>query len=594
MRRLVPGLVAILLVSATTGLSQDLKRLQKEFMSVGERVVPATVIVRGAGAMKGLMGSSGVIISPDGLILSDADATLMKVTPKRDAAGQPTRELLKEHAEDALIALPDPDRRRFRARLLHRDEDADIALLQIVDPPRKLPFCPIGRSDELAVGSFTYVCGNSFGAGNEGKPSISAGIVAALVPSEVRAESRFARIYTTSAVNRGNNGGPMVDLEGSLVGIVSTFDQVPGSAFRGFGVVTPIDRVMNRLRGAALDESALPEPPRVRAPRESRVLEQALRILADRAEAVVVSLTIEREGELPKETVMVPPRMRGQPPQKLELPRYPGPYSGLCLTRDGYILTTTANLLEREKIKSITARLADGRELPATLVARDVYRMIALLKVEATDLPVLEAAEEGDIEPGRFVLALGNPFGSTPHRGPMVTFGIVSALHKISRRMDAVQTDAGMNDANIGGPLIDLQGRLVGLNLLVSPQSFGRNSGVGFAVPIWSIEKSLDELKAGRDLVPPYLGIQQPVAIEGGLFRFLKVLRDGPAYKQGLRDGDVLLKFAGRNASSFETPEEVLEEIRKRKPGDVLALEVRRGRERLTLKIKLEAHPRAK
>jgi serine protease DegS len=571
--------------------AQDLKRLQREFVRVSDRVIPATVIVRAANPKRRFQGSSGVIISPEGLVLSDADATIVNVTYDTDPAGQPKLDTEKKHHGDvAIIQMPAPDSRTFRARLIHRDPDLDVSLLEITDKVRRLPYCPLGDSDDLAVGSSSYVCGNSFGMGNEGKPALCAGVVSALLPAESEGVGHYSRIVTSAAVNPGNNGGPLVDLEGKLVGIVSTFEVNPESPFRGFGSVTPLRLILARFRKAALADRNLPDGKSSKAvQRESRVFEQAFQILARRGSRSVVSLVIDR-GDA-KHTIKIPKRMRDGKVVLVDVPRYPGPYSAFCLSADGYILSTSSNFFALKAIKGITAHLADGRVLPAKLIARDKFRLLALLRVEATDLPALEPAEEDDLEAGRFVLALGNPFGDGPHVGPLLTAGIVSAMHKGTPHMDAIQTDAGMNDANIGGPLIDLRGRLIGVNVLLNPERFGRNSGVGFAVPIWVVAKQLAELKAGRNIEPGYLGIMGVEQTKEGLWKFPKVVPDGPAHKGGLRDGDLMISLDGVPSMEFKEKNQLLGAIKKKRPGDILILEVRRGDSALRLEIALGARP---
>jgi S1-C subfamily serine protease len=576
--------VALLLALSVPAAAQDLKDLQREFMRVGNRVLPATVLVRAPGAHERILGSTGVIVSPTGLILSDADATLLRVELQRDAAGQPVPgKIRKLHGEEAIVELPEPDRRRLRARLVHRDPELDVSLLQISEPAHRLPTCPLGESDALEVGAFTYVSGNSFGTGKSGKPALSAGIVAALTPAAEAREGRFAKLYTTAAVNPGNNGGPLVDLHGRLVGIISTFEADPRSPFRGFGVVTPLARILARLRGAARD---FPEPETADGEQvESRTLELAFRILARRTAPSLVSLVVDRGDE--PQTV----RVQGPRGRVIEVPRYPGPYSAVCFTKDGLLLTTTTNLFAFAKIESITAHLADGRALPAKVVARDRVRQIALLRVEADDLPAPARASREELEAGRFVLAFGDPFGAGPRVAPLTTFGVVSAMHKLDPRIDAVQTDAGMNDANVGGPLIDLRGRLIGINLLVMPDRFGRNSGVGYAVPVWSIEKVLPQLRAGKDIAPGFLGISGLEPLPAGGYRFPKVVPDGPAHRAGLRDGDVLLALDGRPAAGFATVRDVILAIRGRLAGETMVLEVRRGGEKLVLRVVLDPRP---
>ena len=132
---------------------------------------------------------------------------------------------------------------------------------------------------------------------------------------------------------------------------------------------------------------------------------------------------------------------------------------------------------------------------------------------------------------------------------------------------------------------------MVGLNLLVQPDRFGRNSGVGFSIPVWTLASVIETLKKGEDIEAGYLGILGLQPIPGGLFRFPKVVEDGPAFKGGLRDGDVLLRFDGKPAHEFADPGEVVAALHERRPGDVVVLEVKRGQEKLELKVVLGARP---
>ena len=124
--------------------------------------------------------------------------------------------------------------------LVRRDEETDSSLLKITDAVSgKLPCILMGSSDALKVGDFSIVVGNTFGAGVEGEPSLTMGSVSALLKRRMPDGGRFEKIYTSAAVNPGANGGPCLDAEGRLVGIVSSFETSPTSPFRALGIINP-------------------------------------------------------------------------------------------------------------------------------------------------------------------------------------------------------------------------------------------------------------------------------------------------------------------------------------------------------------------
>src|SRR5207253_9044482 len=154
--------------------------------------------------------------------------------------------------------------------------------------------------------------------------------------------------------------------------------------------------------------------------------------------------------------------------------------SGVIVTKDGYILTNNHVVDGADEIK--VARDKDKKQFTAKVVGRDHRTDIAVLKIEAKDLPFITFADSDKLEVGDVVLALGNPFGI----GQSVTMGIVSATGRgdmlIEDYEDFIQTDAAINPGNSGGALVDAEGRLVGINTAILSRS-GGNQGIGFAIP---------------------------------------------------------------------------------------------------------------
>ncbi|MFQ5528066.1 MAG: DegQ family serine endoprotease [Thermoanaerobaculia bacterium] len=269
--------------------------------------------------------------------------------------------------------------------------------------------------------------------------------------------------------------------------------------------------------------------------------------------------------------------------------------SGVVVSNDGYILTNNHVVDGADEVR---VALADKREFDARIVGRDAKIDIAVLKIEAADLPALTFADSNGLQVGDIVLAIGNPFGI----GQTVTMGIVSATGRgglgIEDYEDFIQTDAAINPGNSGGALIDADGRLVGINTAILSQGAPGNVGIGFAVPINMARQAMDQiLKHGR-VVRGFLGVVvQPVtpaiakAFElaenrGALVG--DVAEDTPAERAGIEKGDVILQLAGE---PVEDSRDLQLKIAQAEPGSEVRLHVLRdGRER-DLTVKLDELP---
>lgn len=187
--------------------------------------------------------------------------------------------------------------------------------------------------------------------------------------------------------------------------------------------------------------------------------------------------------------------------------------SGIIMDSDGYILTNH-HIIEGARGVSVT--FADGRKLAGRVVGADRSTDIAVVKVEAEDLKVAEFGDSDSLKVGQIVMAVGNPFGFLLG-GPTVTVGVISALnrhiHHDGRVYESlIQTDAAINPGNSGGPLIDDEGRVIGVNTAVIP--FAR--GIGFAIPINTAKRTARELVLYGRVVRPWLGIIGVTVTEGG------------------------------------------------------------------------------
>lgn len=227
--------------------------------------------------------------------------------------------------------------------------------------------------------------------------------------------------------------------------------------------------------------------------------------------------------------------------------------SGVIVNSNGYILTNNHVVDGATEIK---VSLADKREFTAKIVGRDPKTDIAVLKVDATNLPVLPAGDSSKLEVGDVVLAIGSPFGLNQ----TVTMGIVSAVGRgglgIEDYEDFIQTDAAINPGNSGGALINAQGELIGINTAILSGGGGGNEGVGFAVPVNMAHEVMDQIMEHGKVIRGYLGayiqdvtpsiakVMKLPADHGALLS--QVTPGGPAAKAGLAAGDAILAMDGK------------------------------------------------
>ena len=294
----------------------------------------------------------------------------------------------------------------------------------------------------------------------------------------------------------------------------------------------------------------------------------------------VVEKTKRASIRMPEGFPQIPgfPGFEGQPR------RQRGTGSGVIISADGYILTNNHVAAEAEQIN---VKLADGREFKAKRVGTDPDTDLAVIKIEAANLPVAHLADSDKLEQGEWVIALGSPFGLAQ----TMTAGIVSATGRdlggsAGQFTNYIQTDASINPGNSGGPLVNMEGEVVGINTLIFSQS-GTSSGVGFAIPSSLATKVYAQLvKSGR-VTRGYLGVRlQPVSpalansvgfdgTEGAIVSdFAK--EDSPAAKAGLRSGDVIVEFDGK---PVKNPKQLTEYVADSAVGKIAQLKyVRDGR----------------
>lgn len=224
-----------------------------------------------------------------------------------------------------------------------------------------------------------------------------------------------------------------------------------------------------------------------------------------------------------------------------------GPTTGVIISSDGYIITSTFNFIRRPPV--ITVILHDGTRRVAKLLGRDETRKVCLLKIDAeSDLPVPTFLPRSEVKVGQWAISVGVGYGGSD---PAISAGIISAKNRISGR--AIQTDANISPANYGGPLVDIEGRVIGICVPLNPKSSSAGSGVewydsgiGFAIPLADADKILTAMKAGQTIRPASLGVQvKPAGAQGGGAEVTKVQAGSAAAKAGLKPGDRILSIGG-------------------------------------------------
>lgn len=277
-----------------------------------------------------------------------------------------------------------------------------------------------------------------------------------------------------------------------------------------------------------------------------------------------------------------------------------GSGSGAIISRDGYILTNDHVAGNANKI---IVTMTDGTEYKAELIGTDKSSDIALLKIEAENLPYLRFGNSDDILIGEWAIALGNPFGLFElNDQPTVTVGVISAtgmnLGVIKERyyLNMIQTDASINTGNSGGPLVNSIGEMIGMNTIIWTEGAG-SVGVGFSIPINTIKNIINELKENGKVRRDFWTGISIHSIDAGIAKYYnlqntsgvivtKVERNSPADKAGVEVGDVILEINSAKVNNEDTIVYVLHQART---NDELKLKVVRDNKPISLKLKLES-----
>jgi S1-C subfamily serine protease len=311
--------------------------------------------------------------------------------------------------------------------------------------------------------------------------------------------------------------------------------------------------------------------------------EKALKTAVARVAPSIVQ--IETSGG----TEIVSTGPRGQPVRKGV-----GPTTGVIVAGDGYIISSAFNFANKPTAIFVTVPGHKERYV-AKVIANDLTRMLALIKIEANGLPVPQAAPKKDIKIGQWALALGRTLERPDDREltglPSVSIGVVSALNRIWDK--AIQTDAKVSPVNYGGPLVNVRGQVLGVLVPASPQQEGEtaglewyDSGIGFAVYMEDVFAALPRLREGRDLRRGLLGItMQGNDRFGTTPTVATVAPDSAAQKIGIRPGDVIVEIDGQPVTNQA---QLLHKLGGKYEGETVTVTIKRGNDTIKLEnIKL-------
>ncbi len=263
----------------------------------------------------------------------------------------------------------------------------------------------------------------------------------------------------------------------------------------------------------------------------------------------------------------------------------------------GFLIDPTGLIVTNHHVTSgattIRVTLNDGRKFDGKVIGKDPGSDLALVKIEGKKLPTLPFAHPKKVRVGEWVVAIGSPLGLST----TVTAGIVSALNRdvaINERVSFIQTDAPINPGNSGGPLLNLQGEVIGVNTAIA----ARAQGIGFAIPVETVQWVAGELKAKGQVERPWLGVvitELTAERAKQLFRkteagvMVRDVTDGsPAAKAGLLEGDIILQVNGKAVTQ---PSQVIHSLANHHVGDKLRLTVSREGQRKEFTLTLTAMP---
>ncbi|MCK5305603.1 MAG: Do family serine endopeptidase [Candidatus Omnitrophica bacterium] len=277
--------------------------------------------------------------------------------------------------------------------------------------------------------------------------------------------------------------------------------------------------------------------------------------------------------------------------------------SGVIIDKRGYILTNEHVIGNADEV---TVTLPDNREFKAEIMGTDPRSDLAVIKINAKNLPIARLGDSDEVKTGQWAVAIGNPFGFyLKSSEPTVTTGVISALHRqlphdpAGNRLyiDLIQTDAAINPGNSGGPLVNLKGEVIGINVAIFSSS-GGYQGLGFAIPINTAKFILNKLIKGEDIEYSWLGVTvQDVTHDlteyfnlkskkGAIV--IKILPDSPAEKAGIKEDDIIVEYNGKKIDNYK---KLINLVSHTNVGENILVKVLREGKEITLTVKTSKRP---
>ena len=350
---------------------------------------------------------------------------------------------------------------------------------------------------------------------------------------------------------------------------------------------------------------------------EARIID-----IVDKVSPAVVSIVISKYVPVieqyyvnPFQDIPLPPELKPFFQFEFQIPQYQqkgferkqvGAGTGFIIRSDGLILTNK-HVVNDPKAE-YTVYLKDGRKYVAKVLAIHPRDDLAVIKINANNLPVIKLGDSDSIKLGQFAIVIGNVLGEFQNT---VTFGVISGIDRnivasdnegnITRLQHMIQTDAAINFGNSGGPVLNLRGEVIGIATAMASDA----QNVGFAIPINRAKKMLSEIEAKGKVEVPYLGVRYIIitpeiksrfnlSVDYGAYIYSSdpqtppIIPNSPAEKIGLRAGDIIIKVDGEIINQKNTLGDV---INKKSVGQVITLEILRGDQTLEKQVKLEAMP---